>query len=167
MMKDANYWIEHLSLIKHPEGGFYKETIRSREVIVTNAGDHEEAQRSLYTSIYFLLLSENFSAWHRIKSDEIWHWHAGNSLSVFVINKNGELKTIHIGNDLEHGETLQAVVQAGCWFASDVNKNNTFSLVSCTVIPGFSFDDFELATSQKLIEEYPFHSKIIKKYCRI
>ena len=87
-------------------------------------------------------------------------------MSVFVINKNGELVTHQIGNDFVNGETLQAVVPAGCWFASDVNKKNTYSLVSCTVIPGFSFDDFELATSQKLTEEFPLHSKIIKRYCR-
>ena len=165
-MKDANYWIEQLELLSHPEGGYYKEIFRSKDEIMTSVGKHNNANRSLYTSIYFLLTSNNFSSWHKIKSDELWHWHAGTSLTLFVIHTTGKLEEIQIGDHIEKGEKLQVLVEAGCWFASVVNSKNNYSLVGCTVIPGFSFEDFELANANKLTLLYPKHEEIIKQYCR-
>lgn len=154
-------------MLPHPEGGWFKETYRSGLVIPTNdlpggfAGD-----RNCSTAIYFLLTGSNFSAFHRIKSDELWHFYAGDALNVYVITETGKLEIIRLGNDLEKGEVFQTVVKAGCWFASQPADENTFSLVGCTVAPGFDFNDFELAKREDLIKDFPQHKTVIEKYCR-
>jgi predicted cupin superfamily sugar epimerase len=161
-MKDENYWIEQLQLEKHPEGGYFKETYRSEENVMNRNG----VERSASTGIYFLITSEFYSAFHKIESDEMWHYHDGAALSVYIINLSGELEVLKIGNDIENGEQLQGVVPAGCWFASKVDVSNSFSLVGCTVAPGFDFDDFVLADRKLLTQKYPAHAPIIKELTR-
>jgi predicted cupin superfamily sugar epimerase len=119
--------------------------------------------RSFATAIYFLVEGGTFSALHRIKSDEIWHFYAGNRLTVYVIEPQGNLQTIHLGNQPEADEVFQAVVKAGHWFGSMVEDPNSFALVGCTVAPGFDFADFELANRQQLVQQYPQHQSIIQK----
>lgn len=143
----------------HPEGGYFKETYRSQEIVQNRNGKN----RSAATGIYFLITSENFSAFHKIESDEMWHYYDGAPLSVYVINEQGELNTIRIGNKPERGEVLQAVVPAGCWFASRVDEENSYALVGCTVAPGFDFEDFVLADRFDLIKKFPQHEKVIKE----
>ena len=161
-MKGINYWKDKLEMLPHPEGGFYKETYRS-ELTVTNRNGNN---RSASTAIYFLMTSDNFSAFHKIESDEMWHFYQGSPLSVYVITENGELTILKIGNNPDKGEVLQAIVPAGCWFASRVDDKNTYSLVGCTVSPGFDFEDFELAERDKLTSEYPEHKEIICELTR-
>ena len=161
-MKTERYWIDNLGLLPHPEGGFYRETYRSNENVVNRNGE----ERSASTGIYFLINSENFSAFHKIESDEMWHFHHGSPLSVYIIRESGDLELIKIGDDLEKGEVLQAVVPAGVWFASRVDSEKSYSLVGCTVAPGFDFDDFVLAKRDELLEEFPNQEKIIRELTR-
>lgn len=147
----------------HPEGGHFAETYRASENIAHHAlpvrfgGD-----RAFSTGIYFLLESHNFSAFHRIQADEMWHFYAGEALEVFVIEANtGDLSIIRLGNNPDSGETFQAVVPAGAWFASRPASGSTYALVGCTVAPGFDFADFEMAERNVLSQLYPQHAGLI------
>ncbi len=162
-MKDASYWVNAFGMQPHPEGGYFAETYRSAESIPHSslparfAGD-----RSCSTAIYFLLESHHISRWHRIQSDEVWHFYAGGPLEVFVIHPASELTVIRLGNDPEQGEVFQAVVPAGCWFGSKPAAGTAYSLVGCTVAPGFDFADFELAERDALLADYPQHRQMIE-----
>jgi predicted cupin superfamily sugar epimerase len=159
--------IQQFNLLPHPEGGYYKETYRSKEAVAQNALPKGfSGDRSFSTAIYFLLEKGNFSAFHKIKSDECWHFYAGQTLNVYVINSNDELEIIKLGNDIASGETFQYVVPANCWFASEPAVNTEFSFVGCTVAPGFDFADFELAKADELIKLYPQHEETIRRLCR-
>ncbi len=159
--------VEKLEMNPHPEGGFYKETYRSNGVITKNALDKSfNGDRNYCTAIYFLLTSDNFSAFHRIKQDELWHYYAGSSLYVHVIDPKGNYKRYTVGINLAEDETPQLVVPAGCWFASSVKDIEAFSLVGCTVAPGFDFDDFELGERNILIAQFPEHEHIITQLTR-
>lgn len=153
----------------HPEGGYFAETYRSAEVIPLAAlPDRFQGARTFGTAIYFLLESHQFSALHRIQSDEIWHFYAGLPLEILVISSTGDLTIIRLGNRPDKGELFQAVVQAGCWFGSKpvsdaTATDSTFSFVGCTVAPGFDFTDFELADRATLLTEFPQHQTIIDR----
>ncbi len=147
--------IQHLQLLPHPEGGFYKETYRS-DASFSGAADFPQA-RSYDTGIYFLLYEKLYSSFHRIRSDEMWHHYEGEPLEVIEISPNGELSITELGK----GGVYQHVVKAGVWFASRVKNGDGYALVGCTVSPGFDFQDFELAGTE-LLEEFPKHSAVIK-----
>ena len=167
MQKDARYWIEKLKLEAHPEGGYFRQTYRSAVSIAKEALPQGfTGPRALATAIYFLLEGEDFSAFHRLRSDEMWHLYLGGPLVVQVIDQNGGYSEIHLGRELEAGEVLQAVVQAGCWFAARVRDPKSYALLGCTVSPGFDFDDFELPRRAELIQLYPRHRKVIEKLTR-
>ena len=157
--------ITQYQLLPHPEGGYYKETYRSTEHIPLAAlPEHFSGLRSFSTAIYFLLLKDLFSAFHRIKSDECWHFYEGASLHVHVLHLNGNYELISLGRNSAKGEVYQAVVPAGAWFASE--SIGEYSFVGCTVAPGFDFADFELARTASLKADYPDHEKLIERLCR-
>lgn len=158
----AAYWVNHLQLKPHPEGGFFKETYRAPETVQNRNG----ASRSASTGIYFLITDQAFSAFHKIESDEMWHHYEGAALAVYIIHPDGQLEILRVGKDLENGQQPQAVVPAGCWFASRVEEKDGFALVGCTVAPGFDFADFVLADRKMLTEEYPQHTQIISELTR-
>lgn len=163
-MRDANYYVTKLGLEPHPEGGFYKRTFESAE----RTSDQElsvefEGKRKLYTSIYFLLGSNDISHLHRLKSDELWYYHAGSPLTISVINENGHYKESKLGINLDEGETPQVLVPKNSIFGSSVRDEDTFSLVGCMVSPGFEFQDFELFTQEELLSKYPQHKEVIMK----
>lgn len=165
-MKNKEYWVEQLQLLPHPEGGYYKETYRSSlEVELDDLNCTGKGRRSLCTGIYFLMEKNNFSAFHRIQSDEMWHFYSGDPLIVHMINKEGVYSKQVIGDNIEEGQKLQYVVPANVWFASEVLEGGEYSLVGCTVSFGFDFNDFELATT-KLMEEYPEHTNLINRLIR-
>jgi uncharacterized protein len=165
LAKDAQYWIHHLGLSPHPEGGYYRATYKSDLTIVRSAlPSSYQGDRSASTAIYFLLDEGNFSAFHRIASDEVWHFYAGSSLVVYVIDPEGNYSELHLGSD--EGEVFQAVVKAGSWFASRVRDAAGFALVGCTVAPGFDFADFELGVRSELIRAFPAHRKLIEELTR-
>ncbi len=166
-MKETNYWVEKLNLRPHPEGGFFKETYRSNEIIPQNAlPDRFSGERSFSTSIYFLLNKDNFSAFHRIKQDELWHFYDGSSLTVHIIDQDGAYFTKKLGKDIDGNETPQVMVYAGSFFAAEVNNKESFSFTGCTVAPGFDFDDFEMPDRKELLKQFPEHKEIIKKFTR-
>lgn len=159
--------IRQFELLPHPEGGYYKETYRSGELVDAAAlPPRFGGSRCFSTAIYFLLEAGNFSAFHRIHSDEVWHFYAGQRLLVHVLEDNGHLTTLKLGNNPEEGELFQAIVPAGCWFASEPAPGTAFALVGCTVAPGFDFADFELASVTGLTATYPQHATLISRLCR-
>jgi len=163
----AEYWIERLRLEAHPEGGYFRQTYVSEVVIgreVLPAGF--AGARAAATAIYFLLEGENFSAFHRLRSDELWHFYAGASLAVHVIDGDGRSSEIRLGSDVGAGEVFQAVVKAGRWFASEVRDRKSWALVGCTVAPGFDFEDFEMAKRAELVRQYPEHRDLIERLTR-
>lgn len=167
MKRDAKYWIQKLSLQPHPEGGFYRQTYRADLILPQQAlPPRFTGPRAASTAIYFLLQGENFSAFHRLRSDELWHFYVGAPLVVHLIGESGNYSKILLGSDPEAGEELQPVVKAGCWFASQVGDGESFALVGCTVAPGFEFADFELAKREELTKRYPRHRELIEKLTR-
>lgn len=166
-MLTANALIKQFNLLPHPEGGYYKETYKATEYIAKNAlPERFKADRFFSTAIYFLLEKGNFSAFHKIKSDECWHFYAGETLLVYVIHLTGNVEIIRLGNNIEKGEVFQYVVPANCWFASEPAADTNFSFVGCTVAPAFDFADFELAKANELIQQFPQHENLIQRLCR-
>ncbi len=166
-MKAIEELVEHLEMLPHPEGGFYKEVYRSKQTISKNALENNfSGDRSYCTSIYFLLTSDNFSGFHRIKQDEIWNFYKGSPLLVHVIDKDGIYTCHEVGMDIENKSFPQLVVPGGSWFASSVKNKDDYSFVGCTVAPGFDFEDFELANRADLTAEYPQHKEIITQLTR-
>jgi len=164
----AQQLVEKFNLSPHPEGGHFKENYRSLETIPKAfLPKRFNGERSYSTAIYFLLQEENFSAFHKIKSDECWHFYVGSLLLIYVIHLNGRLEIIKLGNDPFNGEQFQAVVPAGCWFASEPAPGGSFSFVGCTVAPGFDFGDFELARKAELSKQYPQHKLLIDRLSRL
>jgi len=167
MRPNAAYWIEKLSLTQHVEGGAFREvyrsslTIRHRSLPVFFQGD-----RNVATSIYFLLGKGDFSAFHRIASDECWHFYFGDPLLIYEIGHSGSLTVHRLGSNVEKGETFQTVIRAGSWFASVPAEESEYALVGCTVSPGFDFAEFELANRETLAQQYPEHGELIRTLTR-
>jgi hypothetical protein len=167
MRPDASYWLDKLQLTRHVEGGAFREVYRSDLILPRKSlpllfqGD-----RSASTHIYFLLAQGQFSAFHRIAADELWHFYAGDPLLVYEIAHNGRLVTHRLGDDPEKGESFHTVISAGSWFASAPAEASEYALVGCTVAPGFDFADFELADREMLAGQYAEYAELIRKYTR-
>lgn len=160
------YLVKELSLSPHPEGGYYKETYRSAGKIGREVLAEFDGARNFATAIYFLIEKDNFSALHKIKSDETWHFYDGDALEVIELDGQGHLKSTRIGKNLEQGEVFQYTVKANTWFGSRVAAGGAFSLVGCTVAPGFDFADFEMGNRNELIAQFPQHKAIIEAMTR-
>ena len=164
MKRRIEYLIRKLKLKKHSEGGYFAEIFRSQEMLKNSIlPKRHSGQRSLYTFIYYLLFGNKFSAFHRLKSDEIWHFYEGTRLLIHILENKQKLVTIKLGGNLSKGDTFTARIKSGYWFAAEVENKESFSLVGCTVTPGFDFDDFEFGDKGKLIRNFPNHKKIIEK----
>jgi uncharacterized protein len=127
--------IRLLDLKPHPEGGHYRQTFRDSKSV--------EGARAASTAIYFLLARGERSHWHRVDATEIWHWHAGAPLVLDIALPSGHRERITLGSDLAAGERPQGVVPAHAWQAAQ--SLGEWTLVGCTVAPGFEFAKFELA----------------------
>ncbi|SHE37003.1 hypothetical protein SAMN05444392_101195 [Seinonella peptonophila] len=158
-------WIEHLKMIPHPEGGYYREIYKSQEFIsdqeLTTIRYH--GKRRLSSSIYFLLPSNEVSRFHRLISDELWYYHHGSPLNIFIIHPSGKLEKIKLGPNWRNGEVLQAIIPRGSIFGSTVIDEGYYSLVGCMVSPGFEFSDFTLFRRDELLRLYPQHADIISR----
>ena len=162
----AEEMIAQLDLARHPEGGWFRETYRSEEAVKGTALPARfTGDRSVCTAIYFLLQSGDISALHRIKSDELWHFYAGEGLTVHVITPRGEYYPLKLGSNSPAGETFQCVVPSGCWFGAEVSGEG-YSLAGCTVAPGFDFTDFEMGNRDVLLKQFPGQTKIIQRLTR-
>lgn len=156
---DAEYYIQKLNLEPHPEGGYYNETYRSELVVTINGRN----RRNVSTAIYFLLMDDQKSKFHRIQSDELWFYHVGEPIEiVLIINEN--LVTYLLGNNMDNNERPQVIIPANTWFAAKIASSNGFSLVSCTVAPGFDFYDFELADRSLLLNSYPQLMTLLEEF---
>lgn len=164
---NAQQLIDKLGLTPHPEGGYFKETYRSEENIKADGLPARfGADRQFSTAIYFLLVDDNFSAFHRIKSDEVWHFYTGSPIVVTEIGSEGKLTKTILGPDVTDGQVFQHVVPAGSWFGSEVLGRSGFALVGCTVAPGFDMADFEMADGDELLKEFPQHKEVINTLIR-
>jgi len=161
MPATTQYWIDHLNLQPHPEGGYYKEVFRSVHQ-VTRAG--EQAVKQACTSIYYLLEGKDFSGFHQLASDELWYFHKGAPLHIHVIDHEGTHTTIEL-SDSRTG-SLQAVIPPNTWFAAEIPSATGFALVSCAVAPGFDFSEFEMAKKEELLIQFPQHANLLERLCR-
>ncbi|MFC1671049.1 cupin domain-containing protein [Spirochaetota bacterium] len=166
-MKQAEFWIKNLALKKHPEGGYFRETYRAKETINGDCLPQRfNGSLPFSTSIYYLLHGDEHSALHRIKSDELWHFYTGSALTLHVIDEKGIYSNIRLGNCFDKGQLFQAVVYANSWFGVTVNDRESYSLVGCTVAPGFDFGDFEIGKKDELLVKYPEQSSIIERLAK-
>jgi len=159
--------IRSLNLTKHPEGGYYREIYRSNEFIpvevLENRKNTKKPYRNISTSIYYLLVNSDVSLFHRIKSDEIWHFYQGSPLLLHILDEEKqEYRNITLGKDL----VFQVVVPKNVWFSAEILDKSSYSLIGCTVSPGFEFEDFEIAKSQDLISKFPQWENLIKKFTK-
>ncbi|VAW29563.1 FIG018171: hypothetical protein of Cupin superfamily [hydrothermal vent metagenome] len=163
-MDRIKHIIKNLNLKPHPEGGYYRETYRSADELIAEClGSDYDGKRNYATGIYFLLTSDAFSAFHKIKQDEMWHFYDGSPLELHILSETGKYFTQVLGCNFDAGEVPQIVIPGGNWFAATVVDTNSYTLTGCTVSPGFDFDDFELARMEELISRFPQHRKVITK----
>lgn len=149
--------IADYQLSPHPEGGYFRETYRS-------AAKVPGTTRSLSTAIYYLLPAGERSLLHRISADEVWHFYLGDPLLVVELQPRGPAKVTRLGRG--HGELLQHVVPAGTWFGAMPAMGSAYSLVGCTVSPGFEFEDFELGQRADLLRQFPESRESIETLTR-
>lgn len=164
---DAAYWIDKLDMVEHPEGGCFAPVFRSREKLGKEyLPDRFPGDRSTVSSIYYLLKKDRFSAFHRLKSVEIWNFFEGGPLTIHVLDPLGVLTEKRLGPNFEDGESFQVVIEAGNWFAAEQKGPGEFTLVGCTVAPGFEYEDMEIGGKAELLAEYPQHQEIIERFTR-
>ncbi|MEI7788740.1 MAG: cupin domain-containing protein [Chlorobiaceae bacterium] len=163
-MQKAEFWIDRLQLVRHPEGGYYRETYRSSGSYAFTNSTLFNGTRSYATAIYYLLKDTDRSKLHRIHSDELWFFHAGNPLKVHIFPKKGEPSCFTLGLSPENSEVLQDTVPAESWFGASLENTEagSYSLVSCVVAPGFEFRDFTFADRITLLKKFPKHIDIIE-----
>lgn len=166
-MRKAEYWIKRLELEPHPEGGFFRETYRSRQTYDFGANAPFRGARNHATAIYYLLKAGERSRLHSIHSDELWFYHAGSPLAVHVFPLEDTPFSFMLGCNPDNDETPQATVPAESWFGACLDPEKAaeddYSLVSCVVAPGFDFRDFAFAPKASLLERYPAFSSIIHR----
>lgn len=153
---DVEELIRRFDLQPHPEGGFFKESYRANGILETKQGTRNHS-----TAIYFLLPQGKKSAFHRLSSDEMWHFYLGGPLDLFEISPEGRLSQTTLGQDLNAGHKLQYTVPAGTWFGAMPSPGSLYSFVGCTVAPGFDFADFVMARRASLLDLCPKGKPII------
>jgi uncharacterized protein len=153
--------IAALGLTPHPEGGFFSETFRASASVEAPFG----ARRAASTAIYFLLRAGDFSAFHSVRSDEVWHHYLGASIELHTIDPSGRHERIELGPELVHGERPQWVVPAGTLQAARVIGEG-FGLCGCTVAPGFDFADFDMPRCADLSLRFPALIDVITSFTR-
>ncbi|MGI6446250.1 MAG: cupin domain-containing protein [Candidatus Ozemobacteraceae bacterium] len=159
-MNELQLWINELKLEKHVEGGFYRRAYTCKKAFKEDDLPFHKGERPYFTTIYYALPQGGISMLHRLKSDETWFFHAGGVLKIYKISANDSLKIEKLGMNLIAGERPQITLEAGTWFAAAADESP--ALVSCAVVPGFSFEDFELAEPKTIKELIQNHPELIK-----
>ena len=164
-MLSADDVIRRLNLQPHPkEGGFFRETYRAAEAILPSAlATGYAGPRNHSTAIYYLLTPGTFSALHRLRSDEIFHFYLGGPVRMLQLAPGGAGREIVLGTNLERGEVPQVIVPRGVWQGSFLEPGSEFALLGCTVAPGFDYTDYEHGDRNQLIELYPDFRKLIER----
>lgn len=177
-MINAEFIIKKLELEKHThEGGYFKESYRSPDIIsidkfhnknhenkISEEKTYPKKIRPASTLIYYLLVGIQYSAIHRVKSDEIWHFYLGSPVTIHIINDEHISPRVQLGNNLENDDNIHYVVTKDTWFCAEINDKTSFALMGCTVSPGFDFEDFELGSKDKLLLQYPQHKDLIERF---
>jgi len=149
------------------EGGYFTERYRAEWSLSPEVmpGAYP-AERIAATAIYFLVTPDQFSALHRLRGDELWHFYLGDSVELVTISPDGVVATRRMGHDLANGETPQALASAGTWLGCALAKGGEWALLGTTMTPGFHPDDFELADREALLAAYPNASDAIRRLTR-
>jgi len=158
-----------LGLQPHPcEGGWYARTYEAAETVDAAAfGDARyNGERRTGTAIYYLLEPDTFSEMHRLKSDEVFHFYAGDAVEMLQLMEDGSGRTVVIGNDLAAGERPQVVVEREVWQGSRLVKGGRWALLGCTVSPGFEFEDYESGEREALSNGWPEFAEMIAALTR-
>lgn len=159
-MTEAKRWVEKLALEPHPEGGYFKRIYES-DVLIPNTElpARFTGDRNAGSAIYYLLEKGDFSAFHRLQTDEQWHHYAGDPLTLHLLDETGYQKVV-----IESEHTPQWIIKHGIWMAAE--SQGKYSLVGCTCTPAFHFDDFEMGKRDKLINGFPEYRLIIERFTR-
>ncbi len=164
-MKDANYWIEKLGMIPHPEGGYYYSSYTSEQSMFRHdIAGVSSSERKLWSSIYLMLTEDDFTAFHRVRSEEVWYYHYGSSVKIYMISPEGELTTAVLGLDIENGEKMQVRVPKSHIMAAE-RTSEECSMIGIMVSPGFDFDDIKIYDCDELIQLYPAYEELINRLC--
>src|SRR4051812_36256658 len=163
-MLTAAQIIERLKLVPLTiEGGHFRETYRSELSLPAGALPHEYGgDRNVSTAIYYLLTPETFSAIHIVKSDEVFHFYAGDAVEMLQLWPDGSARVVIIDNDLAADREPQLVVPVGVWQGCRLVRGGNWALMGCTVAPGFDYADFALGERNELIAKYPDHAGMIE-----
>lgn len=159
-MSSPSPWIERLNLMPHPEGGFYREVFRSSSEV--QPGGEFDGKRSLATCIYYLLPSGSFSAFHRLRSDELWTHADGGTLSLHIIDPTGIYSHVQLGSDIKNDSVPFIHIHPRSWFAAEPARH-TDTLATCFVVPGFDFKDFEMGKAEELKSLCPQQAPLIAR----
>jgi predicted cupin superfamily sugar epimerase len=165
---DVNQIIEKYQLQPHPEGGYYARHFTSNlSVKSTDADRFAGESRKAGSAIYYLLCGDEFSAFHKLKSDELWHYYSGSPVKIYLIDALGKLSSYSLGDPSKHSESqFQVIIPADLWFAAEVIDKKSFSFLGCSVSPAVEVKDFELADRETLSAHYPAHAEIINRFTR-
>ncbi|MBK9293896.1 MAG: cupin domain-containing protein [Oligoflexia bacterium] len=168
-MKTAEDVIKFLNLKPLPEeGGYFRETYRSDKINAPAKifGINSDSPRVISTAIYYLVHQKSFSALHRIKSDEVFHFYAGDPVEMIQINDQGILNKYILGADVFKEQQPQVVVPKGVWQALRLKEGGSWALLGTTVSPGFEFEDFEVGTREQMLKLFPQHRDDIMRFSR-
>ncbi len=146
------------------EGGYYVETYRAKEKLdETVLPKRYKGKRNFSTAILFLITKDSFSKLHRLKSDEIFHFYLGDPVQMLLLHSNGKSEIVTLGRDISAGQKVQIVVPRNCWQGCILKDGGKFTLMGCTVSPGFEPQDYEQGVREELIKKYPTQKKLIIK----
>lgn len=161
--KEAEFFIKKYQLESHPEGGYFRRIYCSKDQVNVSER-YNNKQRFASSHIYYLLQEHDFSAFHRLKSDEHWHFYSGSPLLLYIIDRSDQLQTIVLGHPLTtHNAVPHYCIEQGLWFAAELLSKDDYALIGCTVAPAFEYEDWELANRIELSNQYPqFHDIIMR-----
>jgi predicted cupin superfamily sugar epimerase len=166
-MLTAEHIRELLKMQTHPiEGGYYAETYRSSETIPQSALGAYPGDRSISTAIFYLLTPDTFSAMHRVRGDEMFHFYLGDPVEMLQLRPVGSGEVIVLGQDIASGMRLQHTVLGGVWQGSRVRKGGKYALLGTTMAPGFEYEDYDTGERRALIARYPQYSELIMSLTR-
>lgn len=159
---------KHLKLQPHPaEGGYFVETYRAEHSLSPDAlPPGYPGARAASTAIYYLLTPDSFSAMHRLRGDEIFHFYLGDPVELLQINTNGVGEVFVLGQDIVSGMKPQHVVPGGAWQGSRLGTDGKYALLGTTVAPGFDYQDFEIGEREELVAKFPQWAEMIKALTR-
>ena len=149
------------------EGGYYRETYRSgTQVPIPSKNGEKSVIRHLGTAIYYFVTPREFSALHKLKSDEVFHFYGGDPVEMLQISETGEAKTTILGPNVLEGHQVQVTVPAGTWQGTRLLKGGKYALMGTTVYPAFEFADFELGKRADMTARFPKLAALIKRFTR-